>query len=130
MKNLLFLNSKQQIVENFLNYELDSSVNKKPEKTIYILDLLAYNNTDEQFIIDLYRNILQREPDYEEYNRYVDLLKTKKETKNSILYAFVTSPEAKKINMEIKGLDNLTRPKFYFKILLSLKKLYYYFIGY
>lgn len=125
MKNLFYKYSRQQLVENFLNYELDLSKNKKSEKIIYILDLLAYK--DEQFIIELYRNLLEREPDSEGYNHYLNLLRAGK-TKEYLLYSFIKSPEAQKIDVEIKGLKNLTHPSFFFRVGLMLKKIYYFIV--
>ncbi|MFA6533390.1 MAG: DUF4214 domain-containing protein [Patescibacteria group bacterium] len=125
MKNLFHKYSKQELVEIFLNHELDLSKHKRPEKIIYILNLLAHDHNDEQFITALYRNLLEREPDSEEYNRYVNLLKTNIETRESILHAFITSPEARKKNIQIIGLDNLINPNFFFKICLTVKRFYY-----
>lgn len=125
MKNLFHKYSKQELVEIFLNHELDLSRNKRPEKIVYVLNLLAHNYNDEQFITELYRNLLEREPDSEGHNRYVNLLKTNKQTREFILHAFITSPEAKKINIQIIGLENLINPSFFFKACLTVKRFYY-----
>lgn len=122
MRNLFFKHSKQQLVENLLNHELNLSKNKKSEKIIYVLDLLAYNN--ERFIVELYRNLLDREPDPEGYRLYLNLLKEGK-TKEYIIYSLVESPEAQKANVEIKGLKNLTNPSLFFQVSLFFKKIYY-----
>ena len=125
MKNLFHKYSKQELIEIFLNHELDLSRHKSPEKIIDILNLLAHNYNDEQFITELYRNLLEREPDFDEYNRYVNLLKTNQETRESILHAFIISPEARKKNIQIIGLNNLINPDFFFKVFLTIKRFYY-----
>ena len=129
MKSLFHRDSKQELIEIFLNHELDLSRHKRPEKIIYVLNLLAHNYNYEQFITELYRNLLEREPDLEEYNRYVNLLKTNVETRESILHAFITSPEARKKNIQIIGLDNLINPDFFFKVCLTVKRFYYFLIN-
>lgn len=129
MKNLFHKNTKQELVEDFLDYELSLPDNKGPKKIVNVLNFLAHNYTNEQFINELYRSLLEREPDSEEYNRYVNLLKSNKETRSSILHAFVVSPEAQKINIQIIGLENLVNPSFLFMVSLSFKKLYYFLIG-
>lgn len=125
MNNLFHKYSKQKLIEIFLNHELDLSRHKKPEKVVYVLNFLANNYNDERFITELYRSLLEREPDSGEYNRYVNLLKTNKETRESILHAFITSPETLKKDIQIIGLDNLITPKFFFKAFLTIKKFYY-----
>lgn len=125
MKNLFHKYSKQELVESLLNYELNLSKNKRSEKIIHIIDLLAYGYNNKQFIKELYRNILEREPDSEGYNLYLNLLRAGK-TKEYLLYSFIKSPEAQKINIEIRGLEKLTHPNLFFQVSLFLKKIYYF----
>lgn len=122
MKNPLLKHSKQQLVEDFLNYELNLSKSKKLRKVIYVFDLIARD--DKEFITELYRNILEREPDPEGYNHYLNLLRTNKITKKSLLYSFIKSPEAQKIDVEIKGLKMLRCLSFFFRIRLFFKKMF------
>ena len=122
MKNSSYKYSKQQLLENFLNYELDLSKNNKSKRIIYIPDLLSNFYSNEQFIKELYRNLLEREPDSSGYDHYLNLLKAGKITKKILLYSFIKSPEAQKINAEIR-FKKLTYSNFFFRLNLFLKKI-------
>ena len=81
---MVFNQSKQRLIENFLSYELRLSENKKSEKVINITDLLVFD--DKRFIAELYRKLLEREPDPEGYDLYLNLLKNGKTKEFIILF--------------------------------------------
>ncbi len=75
-------------------------------KKIYIKKLLEYNG--DQFITEVYRNILRRNPDPNGFSYFKKLL-TNGTSKEFILYSIITSDEANKINLKLIGLEKIKK---------------------
>lgn len=90
----------QDILLNFDRFDIEKRFNYK--ESYELNDFLQFHN--EEFIIYAYRGILGREPDAAGLRHYLDLYKTGRLDKITILGRLLYSAEAKKKNIKINGL--------------------------
>lgn len=107
------MQSNREKIINAIRKELG-----KLPKTVNVRDLLAINN-DEEFIKQCYLLILQRPPDEEGFNHFLDSLKKGIVSREDIILALRFSNEGEIKGVILEGLDNNLQKK----LLLHLKKL-------
>ncbi|MEW6418725.1 MAG: FkbM family methyltransferase [Nitrospirota bacterium] len=91
-----------------------------PQKKIHVNDLLGHHG--EQFIKEVYRNILLREPDPAGFSHYINLF-LEGIPNEAILYYIATSPEAKEKQVELAGLEMLRKTVLKYRLMRGIKKI-------
>ena len=79
-------------------------------------------NDSEQFIKEIYGNVLLREADPDGFNNYVNLLK-RGVPKEVVLYSIATSVEAKEQKVEVVGLESLRKSVLIYRLKQAIQKI-------